>query len=78
MITTINEFRKFLEYSQAQGEKVANYNDAELREYYDKLIQNGSQEQDALLTTANWFHITTDYVHAALRKNAINVNTTIC
>ncbi len=77
MITTINEFRKFLEYSQAQGEPVAKYNDVELREYYDKLIENGSEEQDALLNTANWFRTTTNYVHQALRRNVLSVNTTI-
>ena len=77
MITSINEFRKVLETSQAEGEKVMNYNDEELRSYYDRLLQNGSEEQDALLNTANWFHTTTDYVHSALRKNSLNVNTTV-
>lgn len=77
MITTINEFRKFLEYSQAQGEPVADYNDAELRAYYDKLIENGSEEQDALLNTSNWFRVSMDYVHQSLKRNSLAVNTTI-
>lgn len=57
MITTINEFRKIYEY-----------NDAAIRAYYDKLVQDGSPEQEALLNTASWFELTHDYVHDAIKR----------
>lgn len=57
MITTINEFRKIYEY-----------NDAAIRAYYDKLLQDGSPEQEALLSTANWFKLTRDYTHDAIKR----------
>lgn len=57
IIRTINEFRKILEY-----------NNSAIHKHYQKLVNDGSEEQEALLNTAAWFEITTDYVHQALQN----------
>lgn len=57
MITKINEFRKI----------IVEYNNSIMKDHYNKLINDGHEEQEALLNTAAWFETTTDYVHQALQ-----------
>jgi len=61
MITSINEFRKYL---------IAEYNNSAMKDHYNKLINDGSEEQEALLNTASWFETTKDIVHQALQDAA--------
>jgi len=58
MFISINEFRQHIK----------EYNDSALRNYYDKLVQNGSPEQEALLNTAEFFELNLDQVHQALNR----------
>lgn len=57
MITSIKEFKQFVD-------------DAALRSYYDKLVQNGSNEQEALLNTAEFYKLNIEQVHKALNRVA--------
>lgn len=61
MITSINEFRKYL---------IVEYNNSAMKDHYNKLINDGSEEQEALLNTAAWFETTKDIVNQALQDAA--------